>query len=583
VTFRTRTFLSVLVAASLAVGVSTLLVEYSLKRYLRGDIERNLLGQTRLTASLLAHHEMLTDADAEADAIGKRIGARVTFIAKDGVVLGDSEVDAAAVPRLENHSGREEVREAAATGEGLSIRRSQTTAVETLYAAVAVPDSPVAYARLALPLTEVNDRVASVRRLALVGLLAGLLVALLLTWMASFLINRRIRVVAETARRYREGDFSRPARDHGRDEIGTVANVLDDTARELGSRLADMARQRAHTDAILTGMAEGVLLVNGAGRLVLTNPAGRQMLRLPEDTGDTHYVELVRNPDVCRRVAAALTGERPAPVELQLDPGTRRIFIAHVVPVAGVGGGGAVLVLRDITELRQADQVRRDFVANVSHELRTPLTAIRGYVEALQDAPGSPQETRQFLEIIDRHSLRMERLVRDLLRLARLDAGQEPLSLGRCNVSEVVDGAVRDLEGQLRQRQQTVRTTIGADARVVLADPAKLGDALRNLLENASNYSPEGATIDVATARNDESHVRLTIADRGPGIPEADLSRVFERFYRVDRSRTRDPGGTGLGLAIVRHLVELQEGRVVAVAREGGGTVLVVVLRDPPP
>jgi two-component system phosphate regulon sensor histidine kinase PhoR len=307
------------------------------------------------------------------------------------------------------------------------------------------------------------------------------------------------------------------------------------------------------------------------------------MLRLPEDTGDTHYVELVRNPDVCRRVAAALTGERPAPVELQLDPGTRRIFIAHVVPVAGVGGGGAVLVLRDITELRQADQVRRDFVANVSHELRTPLTAIRGYVEALQDAPGSPQETRQFLEIIDRHSLRMERLVRDLLRLARLDAGQEPLSLGRCNVSEVVDGAVRDLEGQLRQRQQTVRTTIGADARVVLADPAKLGDALRNLLENASNYSPEGATIDVATARNDESHVRLTIADRGPGIPEADLSRVFERFYRVDRSRTRDPGGTGLGLAIVRHLVELQEGRVVAVAREGGGTVLVVVLRDPPP
>jgi transcriptional regulator of aromatic amino acid metabolism len=135
--------------------------------------------------------------------------------------------------------------------------------------------------------------------------------------------------------------------------FGTVANVLDDTARELGSRLADMARERAHTDAILTGMAEGVLLVNAAGRLVLTNPAGRQMLRLPEDTGDTHYVELVRQPDVCRRIAAALAGERPAPVEVQLDPGSRRIFIAHVVPVAGVRGGGAVLVLRDITDLRR--------------------------------------------------------------------------------------------------------------------------------------------------------------------------------------------------------------------------------------
>jgi two-component system phosphate regulon sensor histidine kinase PhoR len=580
VTFRSRTFLSVLIAASLAVGVSTLLIELSLRSYLRSEIERSLVGQTRLTASLLAHRE-LADPDAEADAIGKRIGARVTFIAKDGVVMGDSDVDAASVPLLENHSGREEVMEAAATGEGVAIRRSHTTTIETLYAAVSVRDSPVAYARLALPLTTVNDRVASVRRMALVGLLAGLLVALLLTWAASFLINRRIRVVADTARRYREGDFSRPARDHGNDEIGTVANVLDDTARELGSRLADMARERAHTDAILTGMAEGVLLVNAAGRLVLTNPAGRHMLRLPEDTGDTHYVELVRQPDVCRRIAAALAGERPAPVEVQLDPGSRRIFIAHVVPVAGVRGGGAVLVLRDITDLRQADQVRRDFVANVSHELRTPLTAIRGYVEALQDSPGSPEETRQFLAIIDRHSLRMERLVRDLLRLARLDAGQETLALTRCSVAEVVEGVVRDLEAHLGQRQQTVHTTIAPDARVVHADAAKLGDALRNLLENASNYSPEGATIDVATARHDSTHVRLTIADRGPGIPEADLSRIFERFYRVDRSRTRDPGGTGLGLAIVRHLVELQEGRVFATPREGGGTVLVVVLRDP--
>ena len=578
-TFRTRTFLSVLVAASLAVGVSTLLVELSLRSYLRSEIERGLIGQTRLTASLLAHRD-LTDPDAEADTIGKRIGVRVTFIAKDGAVMGDSEVDAASVPLLENHSDREEVMEAAAAGEGIAIRRSHTTTVETLYAAVSVRDSPVAYARLALPLTAVNERVASVRRLALVGLLSGLVVALVLTWAASFLINRRIQVVADTARRYREGDFSRPARDHGNDEIGTVANVLDDTARELGSRLADMARERAHTDAILTGMAEGVLLVNAAGRLVLTNPAGRQMLRLPEDTGDTHYVELVRQPDVCRRIAAALAGERPAPVEVQLDPGSRRIFIAQVVPVAGVRGGGAVLVLRDITDLRQADQVRRDFVANVSHELRTPLTAIRGYVEALQDSPGSPEETRQFLGIIDRHSLRMERLVRDLLRLARLDAGQESLSLTRCDVADVVAAVEHDLEAHLRQRQQTVNVAIAADARDVFADAAKLGDALRNLLENASNYSPEGGSIEIATAREDATHVRLTIADRGPGIPEADLPRIFERFYRVDRSRTRDPGGTGLGLAIVRHLVELQEGRVFATPREGGGTVLVVVLPD---
>jgi two-component system phosphate regulon sensor histidine kinase PhoR len=324
-------------------------------------------------------------------------------------------------------------------------------------------------------------------------------------------------------------------------------------------------------------MAEGVLLVGSNGHLVLTNPAARAMLRLPPETGDTHYVELVRHPDVCKLVAAALTGESPAPVEVQLDAGARRTFVAHSVPVAAARGGGAVLVLRDITDLRRADQVRRDFVANVSHELRTPLTAIRGYVEALQDSPGSPAQTSQFLGIIDRHSLRMERLVSDLLRLARLDAGQETLKLARCALAEIFETAEHDLEGPLRIRRQTVRIEIHGGASHVTADAAKLADVFRNLLENASNYSPEGGVIELAAVR-DGDFVKTTVTDHGSGIPEADLSRIFERFYRVDRSRTRDPGGTGLGLSIVRHLVELQGGRVTAGNRPQSGAVLTVVL-----
>ena len=572
-TFRTRTFLSIFVAASLALVVSTLLVERSLQRYMYRDIELGLLNQARLAAALLADLGTLPNPDAEADRLGRLGRARFTLIAADGTVSGDSEVAASDLATLENHAGRDEVAQAAKSGEGTAARRSQTTDVSTMYAAVAVSRGPVAFVRVALPLTTVDERVAAFRRLALVGLLAGLGAALGLTWAASVFLNQRIRAMAETARRYRAGDFSHPARDYGADEIGTVAGALDDTARELGVKLIDMARERAHMAAILTGMVEGVVLLNASGRLVLTNPAAREMLRLPAEAEGLHYLEVVRQPDISGQLASALTGGQPATAEIQLDRDRRQTFAAHVVPVARERGGGAVLVLHDITDLRRADQVRRDFVANVSHELRTPLTAIRGYIEALSDGP-PPDESRHFLEIISRHTLRMERLVRDLLRLARLDAGQEALERAPCHPAALVNAVAHDMQDQLETRAQQVENTI--DAQLVLSgDPAKLHDVLRNLLENASNYSPEGRAIDVGAVRKD-GWVEIVVSDRGPGIPEADLSRIFERFYRVDRSRSRDPGGTGLGLSIVRHLVELHGGRVTAANRPGGGAMFTV-------
>jgi two-component system phosphate regulon sensor histidine kinase PhoR len=577
VTVRTRTFLGAFLAAALALAVSTVLAERSLRAYFHDDIRASLMNEARLAAYLVARQPSLTDADAEADALGGLVGARVTLIAADGTVVGDSEVAPAGLRALENHATREEVIEAKQSGEGTFIRHSHTTDVETQYAAVAVRNRPVAFVRVALPLTAVNARIAEVRRLALVGLAAGLLVALLTTIATSLLLNRRLRLVAETARRYQDGDFSRPVRDHGRDEIGLVANVLDQTARRLGSQLHEMARDRAHTDAILDGMVEGVVLIDAGGHLVLTNRAVRAMLRLPDPAEGVHYLEVVRQPDVASIVAAALAGRSPAPIEVELDRDARRRVMTNVVPVAAERGGGAVLVLHDITDLRHADQVRRDFVANVSHELRTPLTAIRGYVEALLDAPSDAPAPREFLDVIARHTLRMERLVRDLLRLARLDAGQETIERVPVGLAALIAGVERDLLPILEAKHQRVDVRIDADAASVPGDPAKLQDVFRNLIENASNYSPEGGVIEVTAGRAD-THVEIAVADRGPGVPDADLPRIFERFYRVDRSRSRDPGGTGLGLSIVKHLVELHGGTVAAANRAGGGAVFTVRL-----
>ncbi len=235
-----------------------------------------------------------------------------------------------------------------------------------------------------------------------------------------------------------------------------------------------------------------------------------------------------------------------------------------------------MLVLYDITDRRRADQVRRDFVANVSHELRTPLTAIRGYVEALGDDP-TAEDRAAFLEVIARHVNRMERLVKDLLRLAGLDARQEPIERAPCPMEPLLAGAVSDLGQTIESRRQRVAIHVDPEVAAIDTDAAKLQDAVRNLVENAVNYSPEGSLIRLDAARENGAVV-LTVSDEGPGIPEADLERIFERFYRVDKARSRESGGTGLGLSIVKHLVELLGGRVWAANRAGGGAVFTISL-----
>jgi two-component system phosphate regulon sensor histidine kinase PhoR len=259
---------------------------------------------------------------------------------------------------------------------------------------------------------------------------------------------------------------------------------------------------------------------------------------------------------------------------LARDPS--RTCVSRAAP-AGEPEGGAILVLHDISDLRRADRVRRDFVANVSHELRTPLTAIRGYVEALLDDPPAPDESRRFLEIIARHTTRMERLVKDLLRLARLDAGQETPDMVECDLSAVLQAVIAELAAHIDQRRSQVEVRLAPDARTLVSDPARLHDALRNLLENAVNYAPEGGRVIVESERQPQAVV-LRVLDNGPGIPAADLTRVFERFYRVEKSRSRAPGGTGIGLAIVKHLVELLGGTVTAGSRAEGGAVFTVRL-----
>jgi two-component system phosphate regulon sensor histidine kinase PhoR len=583
-TFRTRSFLTALATAAVTLTLAMTMMSWSVRRSVGDRIERSLINEARLAAETLSHRRPATpeELDAEADALGRLVAARVTFIGPDGRVVGDSQLGPEELRTVENHRDRPEVQAARRDGLGVARRSSATLDIEMLYVAVAVHNETapmISEIRLALPLTDIRDELAALRRTAFVAAAAGLGTALLLAWASSMFLSGRVRTIAEAANRYADGDFSRPARDYGADEIGTVARVLDQSIRDIGRRAEELATDRARMQAILGGMAEGVLVVDTQGHVQLANSAAQRMLRLQGESEGRHYLEIIRNPDIAAQISAALRGgEEGQSLELPLPHGV--IVTVRSASVRAERTTGAVVVLHDITELRRADRVRRDFVANVSHELRTPLTAVRGYVEALLDGGADSASSRRFLEIISRHTLRMERLVRDLLRLARLDAGQEPREHVACTVSSLFAGVEADLVALSEARRVDVEHDITPDAQTVHGDPAALHDILRNLLENAINYSPEDGTV-VMGCRRSGSRLVLTVTDEGRGIPEADLPRIFERFYRVDKARSRgerDPGGTGLGLAIVKHLVELHEGTVTAANRREGGAVFTVEL-----
>ena len=420
-----------------------------------------------------------------------------------------------------------------------------------------------------------EDRFDLLARALAAAFLVAVASSLAVARVASMRLRRRVRALNERARRYMAGTPFPVGRDHGDDELGVMARALDQAARELARQVQELSGQRTRVDAILGGMVEGVLVIDEQGRVRIANESVKRMLGIDGDPAGRFHVELIRHPEVTRVIAAAAAGDAEPGNEVRLHTDPPKVLLANARPFAADGERGVALVLHDVTAFRRADQVRQDFVANVSHELRTPLTAIRGGVEALLDEVGA--EERRFVAIIARNSARMERLVNDLLRLARLDAGQEELALTPCLLEATFGSVAGELAPLVESKHLEVRTSVAPDAGTVVADPRKLHDAIRNLVENAVNYAPDRSAIELGAA-GENGIVRITVADRGPGIPATDLTRIFERFYRVDAARPRDPGGTGLGLAIVKHLIGLHGGSVRAANRRGGGTTFTIDL-----
>jgi len=509
--------------------------------------------------------------DPLVDAAAADISARATIIAPDGTVLADSALSGPLLATMENHLRRPEVQQALAEGEGWSLRRSATVREEMLYAAVAIHAQGrlVGVARVARPLPMVGEQAADLRRAVLLALLpAFALVALAVPLLAASLAGP-LRDIMDAAHRFAAGDLTARSRVRRGDEVGELSRILNQSAAALQQRLTDSARDRARIDAILAAMEDGVLAIDWRGEVLLANERLREQLGVTRLAG-RHYLEVVRHPEVERAVESVLrSGDKvEAEVEMQGE-----FWALTGTPFPGEDGRpGAVVTFHDVTERRRLDRVRRDFVANASHELRTPLTSIRGFVEALEDGAVDEADTaRRFLGKIRSHAERMGALVADLLELSRLESGDRPPLWDGVQPSEVAEDALDAVEDLARAKKVETALRDGG-APLVETDADRLRRILDSLLENAVKYTQPGGHVEVRCLAAEGGGAAVEVSDDGPGIAAEHLPRIFERFYRVDKARSRDLGGTGLGLAIVKHLAESIGASVTVRSQPGRGT-----------
>ena len=510
-------------------------------------------------------------------------GARLTLIAPDGRVIADSGVAARDLARVENHARRSEVMAAMAGGVGRATRRSTTLDAPLLYIAVPVrSDGKVqGVLRLGVPLAEVSSSFRPIHRVLLVGALVALAVAAGIGIFVAGRVTRPIVEMEAIAKQMAEGRFDRRVPVRSVDETGTLGRALNAMAASLVGKISDLETERAKATAILDAMVEGVIAVDGQDRVLTMNERARVIFGSPTRSEGQRFMEVVRNADLHTMLRGSRVTEAGAGSHREvrlLTPVIRTVEVT-AVPLVLTGdqpGVGVVLVLYDVTALRRLEQVRTEFVANVSHELRTPLTAIQGYLETLLGGALEERENaRRFLEIAFRHTERLGRLLNDLTDLSNIELNKVKLAREPVVLEEIIDSVLAIMQPKAEARHVTLTAEVARDLPIAYADHDRLAQVLINLVDNAVKYTPTDGRVTVrASASVGGGVLVVDVADTGIGIPAADLPRITERFYRVDKARSRDLGGTGLGLAIVKHLVIAHGGELTIESTAGRGTTI---------
>jgi two-component system phosphate regulon sensor histidine kinase PhoR len=579
---RSRIFV-VSVALILIVGtISAVYLESELKQWLESRVESDLLAHASTSMALLdlaPGSKTIDDFDLLADKLGKHQGRRITLIAKDGTVLGDSMLPSTDVRDMQNHQNRPEVLQANRVGRGIERRVSDTVGRRYLY--VAVPfEHPLrpGVLRIAEPLEEVERTVDRMRLFFLFAGALGLCLAILVSLLASHLLSRRLRSLLTRAKAMADGhDSTAITKPEGVDEISILHRSLDRLDEALEDIVTTLAVERDRFEAVLEGMQEAVLVVNSDRRITLGNKAALDYFELKKTPRRKRVHKVIKSKEILAAIDAGLRGES-SELDIEIDRGDTRFVMGRVAPHGNESG--CVLVLHDITRLRKLERVRRDFVANVSHELRTPVSVIQLNAEALRDgAMNDPITGPKFLDALVRNAERLAHLISDLLHISRIESGKYDMDPATLKIHDVIDTVTESIEQLAAQKNISIEQRVKGTL-LVRADRFGLEHALLNLVQNAVRYTQEGGKVECLAMKSGDG-VRIEVRDNGPGIPENHQKRIFERFYRVDKGRSKHMGGTGLGLSIVKHLIRNMDGEIGMVSNDPEGCIFWLELPGP--
>ncbi len=574
-------FVVVIVLSIVTVGIY---VSTALKKFYLHKTAESLEVSARLVEREVAAkigRESGASLDHLCKTLGKAAAIRITLVLPSGEVVGDSDED----PRLmENHAGRPEVKEALSGQTGISTRYSVTLEKEMMYVAMPVKREGVIVGaiRVSIPVMAIDTALR-----AIYGKIALFVIFMIIVTAAlSFYIARRISQplgeLKRGAQRLAEGDFTHRLFAPGFQELSDLAEALNKMVQQLSEKIRLITEQRNELETILSAMREGMLACDADERIITLNQAAGSLLRLDLSAAKGHTVqEAIRNADLQRFINRILSEQREAEVEIVLH-GPEKKFLQISGTVLRDSEGkkiGALIVLNDITRLRHLENIRREFVANVSHELKTPITSIKGYVETLQEgAIDDKGNARKFLKIIFKQADLLHALIDDLLSLSKIEQEAErgEVQLVEEQVRRIIEAAIATYETRARERHIQVALH-GEDEIVVKANARLLEQAVGNLLDNAIKYSEPGGSIEIDVTQG-KGEVTIAVSDHGCGIAPEHLPRLFERFYRVDKGRSRELGGTGLGLAIVKYVIQAHGGDVTVESTPGKGSAFTIHL-----